>query len=103
MLLLFVIISPNMPNRSVVAMVAEFVSLTILIQNTLLREIIISSTRTTRVNELYSIPQLVMIYFHMQTLNSMHFVVIQLRFKEKMMIKKNMAKILFHVFISENI
>ena len=45
-------ISPNMPMfRSVVAMVAEFRSLVILIHNTLLGEIMISSTRTTRVNE----------------------------------------------------
>ena len=50
-ILLLAMISPNMPTfRSVVAMVAKFVTLTILIQNTLLGEIIISSTRTTRVN-----------------------------------------------------
>ena len=50
-ILLLVMISHNMPTfRLVVAMAAEFRSLVILIHNTLLGEIIISSTRTTRVN-----------------------------------------------------
>ena len=39
--------------RLMVTMVAEFCSLVILIHNTLLGEIMISSTKTTRVNILY--------------------------------------------------
>ena len=67
-MLLLVIISLHMLTfRLMVTMVAEFCSSVILIRNTLLGEITISSTRTTRVNE-NIIPQLVMIYFHMQSL-----------------------------------
>ena len=49
--LLLAMISLHMLNfRLMVTMVAEFCSLVILIHNTLLGEIMISSTRTTRVN-----------------------------------------------------
>ena len=51
-LLAIAMISLHMPIfMLMVAMVAEFHSLIILIHNTLLREILISSKRTTRVNE----------------------------------------------------
>ena len=66
--------------RLMVTMVADFCSLVILIHNTLLGEITISSTRTTRVNKYYtSIPQYVMIYFHMQRFNFIDFMVIEVR------------------------
>ena len=81
MLLLVMIPLHMLTFRLMVTMVAEFCSLVILIHNTLLGEIMISSTRTTRVNEKYytSIPQYVMIYFHMQRLNFIDFMVIELR------------------------
>ena len=51
MVLLVAMISLDMPNfRSLVAMDAEFASFNILHHNTLLEEIIISSTRIRRVN-----------------------------------------------------
>ena len=66
-------------------MVAEFY--------TLLGEIMISSTRTRRVNYT-SIPQLVMIYFHMQRFTFIDFMVIEVHFlkKEKKTTKENMGK-----------
>ena len=51
MLLLAMISLHMLTFRLMVTMVAEFCSLVILIHNTLLGEITISSTRTTRVNE----------------------------------------------------
>ena len=51
MLLLVMISLHILTFRLMVTMVAEFCSLVILIHNTLLGEITISSTRTTRVNE----------------------------------------------------
>ena len=51
MLLLAMISLHMLTFRLMVTMVAEFCSLVILIHNTLLEEITISSTRTTRVNE----------------------------------------------------
>ena len=82
--------------RLMVTMVAEFCSLVILIHNTLLGEITISSTRTTR-KYYTSIPQYVMIYLHMQRFKFIDFIVIELRFfknnnnnNNKM---ENMAKI----------
>ena len=52
-MLLLAMISLHMLNfRLMVTMVAEFSSLVILIHNTLLGEIMISSTRTTRVNNI---------------------------------------------------
>ena len=51
-ILLLAMVSLHMLTfRLMVTMVAEFCSLVILIHNTLLGEITISSTRTTRVNE----------------------------------------------------
>ena len=79
MLLLVMIPLHMLTFRLMVTMVAEFCSLVILIHNTLLGEIMISSTRTTRVNEYSSIPQYVMIHFHMQRFNFIDFMVIELR------------------------
>ena len=76
--------------RLMVTMVAEFCSLVILIHNTLLKEITISNTRTTRV-----IPQHVLIHFYIQRFNFIDFMVIELRFfkkKNKKKMKKNMDK-----------
>ena len=68
-------------NPLMVTMVTDFCSLVILIHNTLLGEITISSTRTTRVNEnCTSIPQYVMIHFHMQRFKFIDFMVIEVRF-----------------------
>ena len=81
MLLLAMISLHMLTLRLMVAMAAEFCSLVILIHNTLLGEITISSTRTTRVNKYYtSIPQYVMIYFHMQRFKFIDFMVIEVRF-----------------------
>ena len=52
MLLLVMIPLQMLTFRLMVTMVAEFCSLVILIHNTLLGEIMISSTRTTRVNSI---------------------------------------------------
>ena len=52
MLLLAMIPLHMLTFRLMVTMVADFCSLVILIQNTLLGEITISSTRTTRVNNI---------------------------------------------------
>ena len=52
MLLLAMISLHMLTFRLMVTMVVEFCSLVILIHNTLLREITISSTRTTRVNKI---------------------------------------------------
>ena len=79
MLLLVMIPLHMLTFRLMVTMVAEFCSLVILLHNTLLGEIMISSTRTTRVNYYTSIPQYVMIYFHMQRLKFIDFMVIELR------------------------
>ena len=79
MLLLAMISLHMLTFRLMVTMVAEFCSLVILIHNTLLGEITISSTRTTRVNYT-SIPQYVMIYFHMQRFKFIDFMVIEVRF-----------------------
>ena len=57
-------------------MVAEFHSLIILIHNTLLGEIMISSTR----KYFTSIPYHVMINFHMQRFKFIDFMVIEVRF-----------------------
>ena len=95
MLLLAMISLHMLTFRLMVTMVAEFCSLVILIHNTLLGEITISSTRTTRVNNYTSIPQYVMIHFHMQRFNFIDFVVIELRFfkkKKKKNKMENMAK-----------
>ena len=59
--------------RLMVTMVADFCSLVILIHNTLLGEITISSKYYT------SIPQYVMIYFYMQRFKFIDFTVIELR------------------------
>ena len=80
MLLLAMISLHMLTFRLMVTMAAEFCSLVILIHNTLLGEITISSTRTTRVKYYTSIPQYVMIYFHMQRFNFIDFMVIELRF-----------------------
>ena len=77
MLLLAMIPLHMLTFRLIVTMVADFCSLVILIHNTLLGEITISSTRTTRVKYF---PQYVMIYFHMQRFKFIDFVVIELRF-----------------------
>ena len=53
MLLLVMVPLHMLTFRLMVTMVAEFCSLVILIHNTLLGEITISSTRTTRVNPLF--------------------------------------------------
>ena len=92
MLLLAMISLHMLTFRLMVTMVAEFCSLVILIHYTLLGEITISSTRTTRVNKYYtSLPQYVMIYFHMQRFKFTDFMVIEVRFfKEKK--KKKMNK-----------
>ena len=96
MLLLAMISLHMLTFRLMVTMVAEFCSLVILIHNTLLGEITISSTRTTRT----PIPQYVMIHFHMQRFNFIDFMVIELRFfkknnnnnKKKKKKMENMAK-----------
>ena len=79
--------------RLMVTMVADFCSLVILIHNTLRGEIMISSTRTTRVT---SIPQYVMIYFYMQRFKFIDFMVIEVHFfkkkKKKNKKMKNMDK-----------
>ena len=90
MLLLAMISLHMLTFRLMVTMVAEFCSLVILIHNTLLGEITISSRCLTYT----SIPQYVLIYFYMQRFNFIDFMVIELRFfknnnKKKM---KNMAK-----------
>ena len=92
MLLLAMIPLHMLTFRLMVTMVADFCSLVILIHNTLLGEITISSTRTTRVNT--SIPQYVMIYFHMQRFKFIDFMVIEVRFfkKKKKNKMENMAK-----------
>ena len=78
-ILLVAMISLDMPSfRIVVAMVPEFASFNILHHNTLLKEIIMSSTRITRVNYT-SIPQFMMIHFHMQRFKFIDFMVIELR------------------------
>ena len=88
MLLLAMIPLHMLTFRLMVTMVADFCSLVILIHNTLLGEITISSTRTTRVNKYYtSIPQYVMMYFHMQRFKFIDFMVIEVRFFKKK--KKN--------------
>ena len=92
MILLAMISLHTLTFRLMVTMVAEFGSLVILIHNTLLGEITISSTRTTRVNYT-SIPQYILIHFHMQRFNFIDFMVIELRFfKKKKKKKMNMAK-----------
>ena len=91
MLLLAIISLHLLTFRLMVAMVADFCSLVILIHNTLLSEITISSTRTTRVKYYTSIPQYVMIYFHVQRFNVIDFMVIEVRFFKKKN-KMNMAK-----------
>ena len=83
-------ISTQADFRLMVIVVAEFCSVVILIHNTLLGEITISSTRTTRVNNYTSIPQYVMIHFHMQRFNFINFMVIELRFFKKKKKKKKM-------------
>ena len=89
-MLLLAMISLHMLNfRLMVTMVAEFCSLVILIHNPLLGEIMISSTRTTRVNYT-SIPQYVMIHFYMQRFNFIDFMVIEVCFFKKK--KKKMLK-----------
>ena len=93
MLLLAMISLQMLTFRLMVTMVAEFCSLVILIHNTLLGEITISSTRTTRVNKYYtSIPQYVMIHFYMQRFNFIDFMVIELRFFKKKKKKKKKMK-----------
>ena len=94
MLLLAMISVHMLTFRLMVTMVAEFCSLVFLIHNTLLGEITISSTRTTRVNYT-SIPQYVMIHLHMQRFNFIDLMVIELRFfkkKKKNKKMKNMGK-----------
>ena len=90
MLLLAMVSLHMLTFRLMVTMVAEFFSLVILIHNTLLGEITISSTCTTRENYT-SIPQYVMIHFHMQRFNFVDFMVIELRFFTKNN-NNNMAK-----------
>ena len=93
-MLLLAMISLNMLTfRLMITMVTDFCSLVILIHSTLLREITISSTRTTRVNYT-SIPQYLMIHFHMHRFKFIDFMVIELRFfkKKKKKMKENMAK-----------
>ena len=96
MLLLAMIPLHMLTFRLMVTVVADFCSLVILIHNTLLGEITISSTRTIRVNYT-SIHQYVMIYFHMQRFKFIDFMVIELHFFKKNKKKKkkmeNMAKI----------
>ena len=78
-ILLVAMISLDMPSfKMVVVMVPEFASFNILHHNTLLKEIIMSSTRSTRVNYT-SIPQFIMIHFHMQRFKFIDFMVIELR------------------------
>ena len=92
-ILLLAMISLHMLTfRLMVTMVAEFCSLVILIHNTLLGEITISSTRTTRVKYHTSIPQFIMIHFHRQRFNLIDFMVIELRFFKKNKKMENMAK-----------
>ena len=79
MLLLAMVSLHMLTFRLMVTMVAEFWSLVILIHNTLLGEIMISSTYTTRVKYYTSIPQYVMIYFYMQRFKFIDFMVIELR------------------------
>ena len=83
MLLLAMIPLHMLTFRLMVTMVADFCSLVILIHNTLLGKITISSTRTTRVKYYTSIPQYVMIYFHMQRFKFIDFMVIELCFFKK--------------------
>ena len=67
-----------------------YIHSTTVLCDTLLGEITISSTRTTRVYYT-SIPQYVMIYFHMQRFKFIDFMVIEVRFfKEKKKKKKKM-------------
>lgn len=108
-------ISLDMPTfRLVVALVAEFRSLIILIHNiyTLLGEII-NSTRTTRNIVPLAIPQLVVIYFHIQTFNFRDFMILWLPSyassrEEDSKKMENMAKInvkitILHVYLTSPI
>ena len=84
-------ISTHANFRLMVTMVSEICSFVFLIHNTLLGEITISSTRTTR--EYYtSIPRYIMIYFYMQRFKFIDFMVFELRFFEEKKMKKNMDK-----------
>ena len=100
MMLLLAMISLHLLTfRLMVTMVADFCTLVILIHNTLQGEITISTTWTTRVNYT-SIPQLVMIQFHLQRF--VNFMVIELRWFKKKKEKKmenmdKMGKALFEI------
>ena len=102
MLLLAMISLHMLTFRLMVTMVAEFCSLVILIHNTLLGEIMISCTRTTRVNKilyLYS-PVRNDVFFHMQRFKFIDFMVIEVRFFKKNKMMKNMDKMwksFFHI------
>ena len=101
MLLLAMISLHMLTFRLMVTMVAEFCSLVILIHNTLLGEITISSTRTKRVKYCTCIPQYIMIYFHMQRLKLIDFMAIEVHFfKEK---KKKMWKSFFQILCVSHI
>ena len=111
MLLLAMISLHMLTFRLMVTMVAEFCPLVILIHNTLLGEITISSTRTTRVKEnIYaSIPQFVMIHFHMQRSNFIDFMsyassrrIIIIRWKTWQKCEKHFLSYYTH-FISQHI
>ena len=85
-MLLLAMIPLHMLTFSLVTMVADFCSLVILIHNTVVQELQGLTKYYT------SIPQYVMIYFHMQRLKFIDAMVIEVRFFKNKKKMENMAK-----------